>query len=151
MSQARDHSYVEHLLDSAREYAEVNDTASTQVTPFPCLAQACGRHFRDIAALQDHAEAVHTFEDIRRILAEYIREEFGRRGDYKADPVVPAIWTWIDDLATDWVVFMVEEGNDSKLLKASYALTDGDVTLGETTEVRRRTVYEPVKKKSDDD
>jgi len=149
MSQARDTAYVEHLLTASRQHTQ--DIAETLKNSQPiCVAPECGRVFRDESALRDHAEAVHTFDDIRRILNEYIREEFGRRGDYKADPVVPAIWTWIDDLATDWVVFMVEEGNDSKLLKASYALTDGDVTLGETTEVRRRTVYEPVKKKDSD-
>jgi hypothetical protein len=105
----------------------------------------CDRSFLTDEAFCDHAEAVHTFDDIRRILSEHIREEFGRRGDYKAEPIVPAIWTWIDDLSADWVVYCVEEGNDSKLLKASYAITDGKVTLGEPVEVRRRTVFEPVK------
>ena len=142
MNLNRDVAYVTHLLDQAMTE---NRQDSANNAKLSCRAADCGREFRNLDRLRDHAEAVHTFEDIRRILAEYIRETYGKRGDYKADPIVPAIWTWIDDLAADWVVFMVEEGNDSKLLKASYTLVDGNVTIGEAIEVRRRTVYEPVK------
>lgn len=145
----RDDAYIDHLLEAARQAAGNADLAGSgyQTTQVTCFAPECGRTFFGMDRLQDHAEAVHTFEDIRRILAEYIREEFGRTGDYKATPPVPGIWTWIDDLAADWVAFVVEEGNDSKLLKASYTIVDGNVTLGEPTEVRRRTVYEPVNTK----
>lgn len=144
MSTSRDHAYVQHLMNAALAGPDVASGT------LQCFAPDCARSFRLPSMLKEHAEAVHTFEDIRRILSEYIREEFGRRGDYKADPIVPGIWTWIDDLSADWVVFMVEEGNDSKLLKASYSIVDGAVTLGEPEEVRRRTVYEPVKKASED-
>ncbi len=137
-------TYMTAMLDAAKQ------SGLDRQGRVRCVANDCERSFRDLAALQEHAEAVHTFEDIRRILSEYIREEFGRRGDYKAEPVVPAIWTWIDDLAADWVVYCVEEGNDSKLLKASYTIVDGNVTLGEPVEVRRRTIFEPVKKSDDD-
>lgn len=124
-----------------------------------CNDPTCERAFLDEAAMTGHfwlvhagektierAEALLTFDDTRKIVYEHIREAFGRQGDYKATPIVPAIWTWIEDLAADWVVYTVEEGNEISLFKASYAITDGAVTLGEAVEVRRRTVYEPVKK-----
>lgn len=149
MNQARDTAYVQHLIEAAAQHKQ--DVALRTPWPYPCVAPECERAFRDESALRDHAEAVHTFEDIRRILSEVLREKFGRRGDYKTEPIVPTIWVWIDDFAVDWVVFMVEEGNDSQLLKASYVIVDGVVTLGEPYEVRRRTVYEPVVAKKDDE
>lgn len=124
-----------------------------------CTDTSCERTFLNEAALTEHAQRVHvkektieraealmTFDDTRKIVHEYIREEFGRTGDYKASPPIQSIWTWIEDMASDWVVYTVEEGNDSTLYKASYSIVDGVVNLGDATEVRRRTVYEPVKK-----
>ena len=124
-----------------------------------CNDEACVRTFLDEAAMTDHAQRVHvgektieraealmTFDDTRKIIHEHVRESFGRQGDYKANPVIPSIWTWVEDLATDWVVYTVENSNDTTLFKASYSLLDGVVTLGEPAEVRRRTVYEPIKK-----
>lgn len=125
----------------------------------PCDDASCERVFVDFDLMVHHAERMHigertieraeallTFDDTRKIVHEYIREKFGRTGDYKANPVIPAIWTWIEDMASDWVVYTVEEGNETTLYKASYTVLDGVVTLGDATEVRRRTVYEPVKK-----
>lgn len=125
----------------------------------PCSDESCAREFLDTATRDGHVHLVHvgektieraeallTFDDTRKIVHEYIRENFGRQGDYKANPVIPSIWTWIEDMAADWVVYTVEEGNESGLFKASYSVLDGVVTLGEAVEVRRRTVYEPVKK-----
>lgn len=117
---------------------------------YGCPEEGCERSFRDEAGLFEHAEAVHTFDDIRRLVSEAVREKYGRAGQYNASPPIPAIWVWVDDLADDWVVYMVEEGVDSTLYKASYSITDNEVTLGEPTEVRRRTVYEPVKKSDGD-
>jgi hypothetical protein len=132
------------------------------MTATPCTDTACSRTFLSDAAMTDHARRVHvgektveraeallTFDDTRKIVHEYIRETFGRTGDYKANPVVPSIWTWVEDLATDWVVYQVEESNNTTLYKASYSILDGVVTLGEPVEVRRRTVYEPIKKDED--
>jgi hypothetical protein len=129
-----------------------------------CYDETCARSFRDLALMEGHAllvhegektieraEAVMTFDDTRKIVHEYIREKFGRTGDYQASPPVPGIWTWIEDMAADWVVYTVEEGNESTLYRASYSIVDGVVNLGEGVEVRRRTVYEPVVKKDDDD
>lgn len=126
-----------------------------------CKDPNCGRSFLNEDAATEHAQRVHvrektieraeallTFDDTRKIVHEYIRETFGRAGDYKATPVVPAIYTWIEDMATDWLVYTVEEGNETTLYKASYSVVDGVVSLGDPVEVRRRTVYEPVKKDS---
>lgn len=111
-----------------------------------CRASGCDRPFLGIPALTEHAEAVHTFDDIRRLLSDHLRETFGRSGDYNAEPPVPGIWVWIDDLATDWVVFSREEGNENTLLKADYSIDESNsITLGTPVEVVRRTVYDPVK------
>jgi hypothetical protein len=128
-----------------------------------CEDANCDRTFLDVALRDAHTNLVHlcgektferaeallTFDDTRKIVHEHIRETFGRQGDYKATPIIPAIWTWIEDMASDWVVYTVEGGNDTTLYKASYSITDGAVTLGEPVEVRRRTVYEPIKKAED--
>lgn len=112
---------------------------------YDCYEPECGRLFSVADHMFDHAEAVHTFEDIRRLVNEAVREKHGKAGSYQASPPIPSIWVWVDDLADDWVVYMVEEGVDSTLYKAAYSITDNNVTLGEPTEVRRRTVYDPVK------
>lgn len=130
----RSNEYVNQLVEQAQH---------EQSGRLVCRAHDCDRSFLDVATLTEHAEAVHTFEDIRRMVAEVCRDKYGRRGDYEADPIVPTVWVWIEDLADDWVVFMVEEGNSSDLFKASYEISpEGVVTLGEPLQVRRRTVYD---------
>jgi hypothetical protein len=107
----------------------------------------CNRAFRNEQQLNDHAEAVHTFDDIRRAVSSKVRAEYGRQGDYRANPIVPSIYVWVDDMASDWVVFQIEgEGNNEpNLMRASYVIDDaGDVTLGEPVQVVRRTVYDVV-------
>lgn len=111
-----------------------------------CPEGDCVRVFLHENLLFEHAEAVHTFDDIQRMVAEKVRDSYAKPGNYKASPPVGATWAWVQDLADDWVVFMVEKDNDSTLYKASYSITDNDVTLGTVTEVVRRTVYETVKK-----
>lgn len=112
----------------------------------PCCEPECERAFLTFGQMIDHAEAVHTFSDIERMLREAVREKYGRPGDYHASPPVPAVWAWVEDVADDWVVFTVEESTETTLYKASYSILDNSVTLGDPVEVRRRTVYEPVKK-----
>ena len=97
----------------------------------------------------DHAEAVHTFDDIQRLVSEAVREKYYRRGNYETAPIVPSVWAWVQDLSEDWVVFTVESDGDTTLYKSAYSITDGAVTLGEPGEVKRRTIYEAVKKKED--
>ena len=117
-----------------------------------CPADDCSRHFQDEMGLVEHAEAVHTFSDTERLVSEAVREKYGRRGDYKATPPVSSIYVWVNDMAADWVVFTVEGGDtqiNETLYKASYSIVDGVVNLGEPVEVKRRTVYEPVKKEEE--
>lgn len=132
----------------ANEKASLAGTDVAHEFRFECYDEACDRQFLELDAMIDHAEAVHTFSDIEKLLREAVREKYYVRGDYKASPPVPSTWAWVEDTATDWVVFLVEKDGDSTLYKASYSITDGAVTLGEPTEVKRRTVYEPVKKES---
>lgn len=150
----RSSGYVKVLIDAAhRKVGLMKRDAAATITPLrvECLAPECmdagsGRPFFGTLALREHAEAVHTFDDIRRVLCDYLRERFGRPGDYNAEPPVQGIWVWVEDLAVDWVVWSREEGTDSMLLKADYSIdADNQITLGEPTEVVRRTVYDPVK------
>lgn len=111
-----------------------------------CLDESCHRGFLDFATMVDHAETVHTFDDIRTLVADKVRETYGRRGEYDRTPVIPGIWVWVADLSTDWVVFSVESDGDTKLMKADYTILENEVTLGSAVEVVRKTVYEPAKK-----
>lgn len=134
------------------------DTAEIVPYAVPCLHDDCARLFINFDKMVDHAdgpshlqektweraEALLTFDDTRKIVHEYIREKFGRTGTYQTTPPIPSIWTWIEDMAVDWVVYTVEEANETTLFRASYSITDGSVTLGDGVEVRRRTVYDPV-------
>lgn len=145
-----DSSYADVLVRQAMDEHNASDRANERMDmatmPVICRDQDCGRGFRGLKALRDHAESVHTFSDIEQLLREHIREKFGRRGDYEAEPPIPSIWTWVNDLAVDWVVFTVDgPSNDMKLLKCSYTIdADNNVTLGDPVEVVRRTVYDPV-------
>lgn len=99
----------------------------------------CSRSFLDQAALTDHAEAVHTFDDIRMIVQEAISEKFATGGEYPN-----RIYTYVADLADDWVVFEASQGSQCDNYKCGYSIVDNVATLGEISEVRRRTVWEPV-------
>lgn len=104
----------------------------------------CDRSFRDDKALFDHSDYVHTFEDLRTLVGEKIRETYakpstGNRG---------STWAWVQDMTDQVVYFMVEEPKDSKTYQATYSISGTTVTLGSPTEVVRRTVYEPVTSES---
>jgi len=132
--------------DSAYQLRGIEVAAGHPVVA--CCEEGCERAFLDFDKMVEHAEAVHTFNDIERLVSEAVREKYSKQGDYNAKPPKPAIWSWVVDTATDWVVFTVEKGSDMTLYKASYSITDGAVTLGDPVEVKRRTVYEPIKKES---
>ena len=123
-------------------YANEKADAAHELRPaIPCCEQECERAFLSFDKMVDHAEAVHTFSDIERLVSAEVRERYGVQGiEYKN-----SIYTWIVDIAEDWVVFSVEASASNKLYQASYSIADGAVTLGDPVEVRRRTVYEPVK------
>jgi len=118
------------------------DSAALEAVCITCPEDGCERAFLHEDPLWDHAEAVHTFSDIERLVSETVREKYGQKGDYKNN--VPYIYVWVNDMATDWVVFTVEKGSLSTMYKASYSVTDNEVTVGTPSEVRRRTVYEAV-------
>lgn len=103
-----------------------------------CLHEDCQREFLDNAAMIEHAEAVHSFDEIRVAVAYAVREKWGKTPTEKT----PGTYTWIEALASDWVVFEVEGPTQGTLFKASYEIKDGDVSFGTPVEVMRRTVYE---------
>lgn len=140
-----DRAYASHLLREATKGMQTELAGlGLELTSLTCHAPGCGRILRGVTSFQEHAEAVHTFDDIRRLVRDAVGDKYNKEGDYKATPSIPGIWTYVEDLATDWVVFFRESGNDSSLYKASYSIVDGVVQLGEPTEVVRRTVYDPV-------
>lgn len=131
-----------------RKGALVADTAGVAHV-VPCLdLAACDRTFLTYGLMLDHAEAVHTFSDIEELVRDAVREKYNRDGDRTVTPPVPYRYAWVRDLSTDWVVFEMNESSANRernsLYKASYSIVDGNVTLGEPTEVVRKTVYEPV-------
>lgn len=106
-----------------------------------CSEPGCSRQFLDMATLQEHAEAVHTFDDIRQTVSDAIRETYGRRSTDE----LRGIYVWLVDIADDWVVFSRDENGDISLQKVAYSIIDGKVSFGTPVEVTRKTVYEPVK------
>lgn len=138
--------FADLLVRQAKRENQIADLAGTGLerTVVTCRADGCDRSFFGVSNLRDHADAVHTFDDIRQMVAEKGRETYGRDGDYKATPVVPSIWVWVQDIAEDWVVLSVEEASECKLLQMDYSILNSVVTLGEPQEVVRRTVYDAV-------
>lgn len=93
----------------------------------------CERQFFDQPSLDDHAEAVHTHNEVYEILNNAIESKFGRR-------------SYIHDVADDWVVFVTwsDYSDDRKMLKVSYSMDDsGSVSFGDPSEVRRKISYVP--------
>lgn len=109
-----------------------------------CPEEACDRAFLSEELLYDHAEAVHTFSDIEELVRDAVRDKYNREGNRAALPPVPYRYAWVRDTSADWVVFEMNTDDKGTLYKASYSITDGVVTLGEPTQVVRKTVYEPV-------
>lgn len=108
-----------------------------------CKFADCGRPFLDLATLEEHAEAVHSFNDIESLLREHLREAYGSSGN----PMTGAgrTYVWVTDVSTDWVVFTVETDSECELYKADYSIdASNNVTLGTAVAVVRRTVYDPV-------
>lgn len=137
-----------HRITELRERL-TGDKASAGIVPCLDLAE-CERTFLSVEVMLDHAEAVHTFSDVEELVRDAVRDKYNRDGNSQAVPPVPYVYAWCRDFATDWVVFEMSEGGagrkeKSTLFKASYSITDGQVTLGDPVEVVRKTVYEPVK------
>lgn len=108
----------------------------TKLMPCP----QCERQFIDAATLHEHADSVHTFDDIRGMVSEEVRETYGTSTNGPSGLSAP--YTWVVDLADDWCVFQLEAVGSCKLMKVGYLLTGNSVTLvGEPFEVVRQTVY----------
>lgn len=108
--------------------AKAGDSAQ-EMTMLKC--GDCERQFFTEATLNDHAEAVHTHNEVHELLNLAIENKFGRR-------------SYLHDVADDWVVFVTwsDYSDDRKMLKASYSLDEeGKVSFGEPSEVRRKTTY----------
>ena len=116
---------------------------SEHIHSVACRDDACEREFLTEQAMQEHAEAVHTFNDQRQIVQDALRDTYGRK--YDPTTKVESIYVWIRDQADDWVVFE-REGSGSDMWKVGYVIgPDNDVTFGEAVQVVQRTVFEPVK------
>lgn len=124
-------------------------TDSAGMVECPDCASHEPRYFLSEEGLADHAAAVHTFSDIEQLVRDEVREKWGQEGDYKAN--VPWIHAWVRDIAADWCVFELSQDRKAACYKVSYSIVDGSVTFGEPTEVVRRTVWDPVKRKQEDD
>lgn len=110
---------------------------------------ACERTFVDLAILADHAEALHSFDETREIVRNALSKQFGAPSVTPLGTPQHAMYVWVAELASDWVVFEVDTpapGSSTKLMKATYTIADdGAVTFGTPKEVVRRTVYDTVK------
>ena len=67
----------------------------------------CDRTFRSEDALADHAETVHTFSDMQRLVSDRVRETYGGE----------RVYVYVEEMSTDWVAFSVEKSNDQNLYK----------------------------------
>ncbi|NUS01932.1 MAG: hypothetical protein HOV97_05135 [Nonomuraea sp.] len=124
----------------APKTATAAEDLAHDLSGIPCYDENCTRSFLDFAKMADHAEAVHTFDDIRMIVSEGLREKYAT----KSDSYSTSVYIYIVDLADDWVVFEASKGGNDDYYKASYSIIDNVATFGALTEVRRRTLWEAV-------
>jgi hypothetical protein len=124
----------------------------TIISQYDCAHADCDRSFIYRSALADHMDRAHvtnllgpgdvaesrTFDDIQQLVAEAVRETYG------SSDANSRTWVWIEALAADWVVFCIDRPNDVNYYRTAYALVGTSVTLGEPTQVARRTIYEHV-------
>lgn len=76
-----------------------------------------------------------TANDLREAVSTAVRKAYG--GDDR--------WVWVCDYSDEWAVFLVEDESSSGLYQQEYSVKDRIAELaGDPTEVRRRTVYDPV-------
>lgn len=75
-----------------------------------------------------------SFDDIRALVATAVQSAYPNPGGFG---------TWVMDLADDWVVYEVGDGDGGALWRATYTIDDADkVTLGAPEKVQRVTSYE---------
>jgi len=104
-----------------------------------CTAEGCGRTFLDQAALNDHAEAVHTYDErrqmVRLAIQAFLKDKL---------TISRTIWVYVRDMTDDWAVFEVDGSDD--LLRITYTVSDGGTVAiaGDPVKVRARVVYEAI-------
>lgn len=59
------------------------------------------------------------------------------------------VWVWVRDWSDEWVVFQIETETSAKLYQQGYTVEERKASLvGEPSEVRARTVYDPLSTES---
>lgn len=110
-----------------------------------CNHEGCSRTFLDVASFNEHADSVHTYDEIRDAVSREVRENYSRPASLGQS----SIYAWAEDLTDTWVVFNVEGQGTDQLWKADYTISeDGVVTLGEPAAVVRKVVYVPAPKEN---
>lgn len=110
---------------------------------YECPEDECDRAFLTEDALSDHADSVHTYDEIQRAVGKEVRSRFARPGSLG----VPSVFAWVVDISDTWVVFTVENEGGENLYRSDYTMDDsGKVTLGDPTPVVRKIVYVPAPK-----
>jgi hypothetical protein len=105
-----------------------------------CPAPGCNRVFLDAAIRRDHADAVHSFDDITELIDDALQETFGTDGGSGK----PAIQVWLEEIGDEWAVFASSDVKDGALRRVSYSITNGNVSFGVPVEVERQTVFVPL-------
>lgn len=129
------------------QHAEADAANLSSETSYHCVP--CRRPFNEIATLGAHyaalhptdkADAVLTFDNIRELVREELREKY-------SSPFGGSCYIYVADLASDWVVYEL----GSSYFKASYTIDDsGNVTLGDGQPVIPRMTYLPIPADGDD-
>lgn len=130
--------------NASHSHNSLGSQGSTSVASLGC--DRCNRAFHTVQGLRDHASMVHdkaldenntTFSEIEALVRDELVDKVGR------DSRGYSFYTWIVDMTDAWIVYSVE--GDDDLLKADYTIdANGNVTIGDSTPVRRKTVYETV-------
>lgn len=121
------------------------DKADDMTGLITCPADGCERAFLDEDSMLDHADSVHTYDEIQQKVNNAVKAKFGR----PATATSPGNWVWVADLTDTWVVFSMDQDEDGVpgLFQADYTIdADGNVTLSEPKPVERKTVYVPASK-----
>ena len=95
---------------------------------------------------EESAEAVEALRMLQEAEMSHDETRQALRNALKASDPTGTLWPYIRDVYDNWFVYELSQGdNASKLYKASYAIVDGVVTLGDPIEVRVERTYVPVK------
>ncbi len=132
-----------HIIKRAKALGATNmlpDDWKDDNAMFTCPEEGCTRAFIDAAAFHDHADSVHTYDEIRQQVSAAVRAKHGR----SAQLGQPGVCVWVADLTDTWVVFEVEGNTAAQLWKSEYTIDEsGDVDLADPTAVVRKVVYVP--------